>query len=347
VSVHDPLDQLRKLSELKEDGIVDADEFHRMKAELVSRVSGLRTDVQRESAAAEPVISFDGERVTQDDVVESGNRVLACQVEHEEVAHQQDHRRRRLKRCRRRLRHFGQLIRARGMFKDVVMGRFAPVALSPFVGTLVGVVIFGTVGGSMLIGGALGAAAVVLAAVHVFVIPGDISVVNTIADAGRERDELESQLKNDEPAVVSAKARLEEMRREHEALVQRFQGRRNQLLTAEWRTFRGPQFEQFLKGVFKCLGYNVTCTGGDQGVDLVAQKGESRLAIQAKGYVSSVGNEAVQQVHAGQTFHKCNRCSVITNSVFTGAAKKLAQSVGCLLIDGSQINALIFGKIEV
>src|SRR5262249_42049398 len=241
------------------------------------------------------------------------------------------------------------LIWARGLFRDVVLGRFAPVIVSPFFGALIGVVIFGTVGGSMLIGGAVGVLVVLLAAGHVFVIPGDVSVVNKIAAAGCERDELESLLSRDEPAIVSAKSRLETMRTEHDSVVKRFQSRRNQLLTANWAAFRGLQFEQFLKGIFECLGYSVTCTGkcGDQGVDLIAERGALRLAVQAKGYVNSVGNDAVQQVHAGLTFHRCNRCCVITNSVFTASAKQLGASVGCLLIDGSQINSLIFGKIEL
>ena len=347
MSATDLIEQLRKLSALKDDGIVDTDEFNRLKANLLSQVSS--TPASGPSAATSPLISFDGERVTQDDVADSSSQLLSCELEYQELMKQQEGRRRRLKRCQRQLRHFSFLIWSRGYFKDVVLGRFAPVVLSPFLGALIGVVILGTVGGSMLIGGALGALAVFLVALHIFALPNDIFVVNKIADSGRERDNLESLLKRDEPTVSSAKSRLDRVRQEHDSLVKRFQSRRNQLLTANWQAFRGPQFEQFLKGVFECLGYSVTCTGkvGDQGVDLIAEKGSVRLAIQAKGYVSSVGNDAIQQVHAGSTFHGCNRCCVITNSIFTASAKQLAESVGCTLIDCSQINSLIFGKIEL
>jgi hypothetical protein len=350
MSTVDPLDQLRKLSALKDDGIVDVEEFSRMKADLLALVSGSPATISNGSGiVSPPPISFDGERVTQDDVADSSSRLLSCELEYQELAKQLDRRRQCLKRCRRQLRHFSFLIWARGLFRQVVLGRFAPVVVSPFLGALVGVVAFGTVGGSMLIGGAIGVPVILLVAVHLFVIPSDISVLNKIATAGRERDNLESLLKSDEPATVSAKARFDQMRADHDSLVKRFQSRRNQLLTANWQAFRGPQFEQFLEGVFECLGYSVNCTGkcGDQGVDLIAERGALRLAVQSKGYVNSVGNDAVQQVHAGLTLHRCNRCCVITNSVFTASAKQLAASVGCLLIDGSQINSLIFGKIEL
>jgi hypothetical protein len=347
MSATDLIEQLRKLSALKDDGIVDTDEFNLLKANLLSQVSS--SPASGPSAATSPAISFDGERETQDDVADSSSRLLSCELEYQDLMKQQEGRRRRLKRCQRQLRHFRFLIWSRSYFKDVVLGRFAPVVVSPFLGALIGVVILGAVGGSMLIGGALGILVVLVAALHVFVVPNDILVINKIADSGRERDNLESLLKSDAPAVFAAKSRLDRLRQEHDSVVKRFQSRRNQLLTANWQAFRGPQFEQFLKGVFECLGYRVTCTGkcGDQGVDLIAEKGGVRLAIQAKGYVSSVGNEAVQQVRAGLTFHACNRCCVITNSIFTASAKQLAERVGCLLIDCSQINSLIFGKIEL
>jgi hypothetical protein len=38
---------------------------------------------------------------------------------------------------------------------------------------------------------------------------------------------------------------------------------------------------------------------------------------------------------------------VITNSTFTHAAVDLAAKIGCVLIDGSQIEALIRGQIAV
>lgn len=132
-----------------------------------------------------------------------------------------------------------------------------------------------------------------------------------------------------------------------EQLTRYFSDRRNQLLLWEWRHLRGIDFEQFLVQVFEALGYVVstTRTTGDQGVDLIAFKGEVRIAIQAKGYAGSVGNEAVQQAFTGMRHYRCNRCAVVTNSEFTRSALELAGSVDCLLIDGDYLPRLIAGDI--
>ena len=85
---------------------------------------------------------------------------------------------------------------------------------------------------------------------------------------------------------------------------------------------------------------------GDQGVDLIVTWGARRIAVQAKGYPgTTVGNKAVQEVHAGKDFYHCNAGIVVTNSTFTPHAEQLAASVGCTLIDGSKIPDLIRGNL--
>jgi hypothetical protein len=147
---------------------------------------------------------------------------------------------------------------------------------------------------------------------------------------------------------------LRDLRRDFEATRDRleelqrfFNDRRNQLLLCQYRELRGIPFEQFLVQIFEALGYAVstTRTTGDQGVDLVVAKGPHRLAIQAKGYSGSVGNDAVQQAFAGQAFYQCTGCVVITNSWFTPSAQELAGRVNCLLIDGDRLPELISGRV--
>ena len=125
--------------------------------------------------------------------------------------------------------------------------------------------------------------------------------------------------------------------------------RLHRLLTCDWRCLRGTAFEQFLGEVFLQLGYAVQMTGksGDQGVDLIATAAGKRIAIQAKGYVESVGNHSVMEVHTGMAYYACNASMVITNSVYTRAVRDCAQRVGCLLIDGEQIPSLIQGSIAL
>jgi HJR/Mrr/RecB family endonuclease len=127
----------------------------------------------------------------------------------------------------------------------------------------------------------------------------------------------------------------------------------NQLALVAWRPLRGIEFERFLAAVFQLHGFEVMLTkaSGDQGIDLIASSPSLKLAIQAKGYEGSVGNDAVQEAFAGarhyERIHSCKftHSVVITNSTFTKSARELAQSVECFLIDEQRMPDLIAGRI--
>jgi hypothetical protein len=148
-------------------------------------------------------------------------------------------------------------------------------------------------------------------------------------------------------AIQNLKQEYDAALQRHQELVQRLKSRRYQLFHTDWRSLRSTLFENFLRKVFDELGYSVamTKTTGDQGVDLILTGKGKRIAVQAKGYEGSVGNASVQQVYAGMAFYKCDTCVVVTNSTFTKSAIELAGSVGCLLIDASQLHDLIDGRI--
>jgi hypothetical protein len=115
------------------------------------------------------------------------------------------------------------------------------------------------------------------------------------------------------------------------------------LLNSRWETLRGIPFEEFLAQVLRLHGYQVELTqaSNDQGVDLVAVIYGQRVAIQAKGYANTVGNDSVQQVVAGKRFYGCTHTAVITNSSFTNSALTLAESNECLMIDYTVLPTLI------
>jgi HJR/Mrr/RecB family endonuclease len=130
---------------------------------------------------------------------------------------------------------------------------------------------------------------------------------------------------------------------------QSLQFQRETLLQENWKAMRGPEWEDFLVRVFRLLGATVEPTGtsGDQGVDLIATLGPRRYAIQAKGYVSAVGNGAVQEAVAGMAHYRCNACAVITNSRFTTGAVELAESNRCRLIGEDDVPALVLGNLAL
>jgi restriction system protein len=96
--------------------------------------------------------------------------------------------------------------------------------------------------------------------------------------------------------------------------------------------------------IFRKQGYEVELTpaSGDQGVDLLLNKQDLRVAVQLKRYRgSSVGNKAVQEVHAGVDYYDATEGWVITNSSFTRQARQADNKLGIRLIDGLELRQLI------
>lgn len=79
-------------------------------------------------------------------------------------------------------------------------------------------------------------------------------------------------------------------------------------------------------------GVKVTKGSGDFGVDVIAQKGRQKFAVQCKLYSYPVGVKAVQQVVAGMAMYGCNRAMVVTNNTFTKPAEKLAEKNNVILL---------------
>lgn len=69
----------------------------------------------------------------------------------------------------------------------------------------------------------------------------------------------------------------------------------------------------------------LTPTTGDQGVDIIARKGEKSVAIQCKNTRAATGNAAVQEVHAGRAFYEATSAVVVSQSGYTPSAIQLAK----------------------
>lgn len=104
------------------------------------------------------------------------------------------------------------------------------------------------------------------------------------------------------------------------------------------------QFEELVAALFRSIGYeaSVTKKAGDQGVDVIASKGTTQIAIQAKCYPNSVvGNGAVQAVVAGMNYYHANKACVVTNSTFTQSAIELAKANNVELWDRTTLQDLL------
>ena len=105
----------------------------------------------------------------------------------------------------------------------------------------------------------------------------------------------------------------------------------------------GFKFEEYVAKILIDSGYtevSVTQKSCDFGADITASYGDARYVLQCKYYTHPVGIEAVQQVYASKSVYSAHVAVVVTNSVFTKAAKILAEEVGVLLWDGEKLSTM-------
>ena len=102
------------------------------------------------------------------------------------------------------------------------------------------------------------------------------------------------------------------------------------------------EFEAACAEVLKSIGWSARLTSGsgDQGVDVIAQKGDSRIVVQCKMYGKPVGNKAVQEAFAGMAYANANIAAVVAPNGFTKSARELAERTGVYLISPRELHNL-------
>ena len=102
------------------------------------------------------------------------------------------------------------------------------------------------------------------------------------------------------------------------------------------------EFEKECARILNKKGFNARATkgSGDQGVDVLAEKNNIKIAIQCKQYSKPVGNKAVQEVIAGKNFYNAQYATVVSNAPFTPSARKLAAKCGVILLDVRMLDNL-------
>lgn len=105
----------------------------------------------------------------------------------------------------------------------------------------------------------------------------------------------------------------------------------------------GYEFEEYVAKLLRINGYEnvqVTKKSNDYGADVLAEKAGIRYVFQCKYYTSMVGISAVQQIYSAKDYYDAHIAVVVTNNVFTKAAKKLAQELKVILWDCEMVNKL-------
>lgn len=136
-------------------------------------------------------------------------------------------------------------------------------------------------------------------------------------------------------SVVIIGAIFWKLRQQHRAL--------EALRLADVSRMSGVDFERYVGALLQSRGYRVTYTkaSGDYGVDIIAKRNRVSTAIQVKRYSKTLNQDAVRQAVAGMSHYGCTASMVVTNSFFTPAAKTLAASNQCALIDGEKLGEWI------
>lgn len=105
----------------------------------------------------------------------------------------------------------------------------------------------------------------------------------------------------------------------------------------------GFEFENEFSKVLAANGFKkvaVTPKSGDYGGDITAEKEGVKYVVQCKYYTSMVGIDAVQQVCGAKIHYGAHVGVVASNSVFTHAAKILAEEAGIFLWDCEIIESM-------
>ena len=102
---------------------------------------------------------------------------------------------------------------------------------------------------------------------------------------------------------------------------------------------QGYEFEEFLRALFFYAGYSaeVTQKSKDFGADLVLEKNNQKIVVQAKRYSKTVGCKSVQEIFSAKEHYLATDCAVVTNSFFSSQAEQLAKELGVQLIDRDEL----------
>lgn len=165
----------------------------------------------------------------------------------------------------------------------------------------------------------------------------------------RKQTAFDQALKNFQAALVETEYRsIDWLKRVDKKEIQAFEEIRSNVSTFNESNStpiqEGFNFEETFAKALEKDGFHeiqVTEKSGDFGADILAEKDGVKYVIQCKHYSSAVGIEAIQQIYAAKIYYSAHVAVVATNSVFTKAAKILADETGVLLWAGDKVKKIM------
>jgi restriction system protein len=112
------------------------------------------------------------------------------------------------------------------------------------------------------------------------------------------------------------------------------------------------EFEKYIAEYYQRLGYivQVTPLTGDYGVDVIAIKGEEKIAIQAKMYGNStrkVNRETIMQLYGAMAYRQCNKAVIATDGECMNDAVEVAKSLGVEILYLDSASSSISKETEI
>ena len=94
-----------------------------------------------------------------------------------------------------------------------------------------------------------------------------------------------------------------------------------------WQALRGYDLEQQLEVLFSCVGFSVSRLGrsGDDGIDLILVRNGRSIAVQCKGWGSSVGPATVRELIGTRHIHSVSEAWLVAVGGISKGAEQLAQ----------------------
>ena len=118
-------------------------------------------------------------------------------------------------------------------------------------------------------------------------------------------------------------------------------------MAIDFSTMDGYEFEVFMTGLFRRLGFEVETTAysNDGGIDLIAVYNEpifsGKYIIQCKNWIGSVGQPEVRDLYGVVTDQRANKGILITPSDYTQQAIDFARGKNIELINGQTLRRIL------
>jgi HJR/Mrr/RecB family endonuclease len=179
--------------------------------------------------------------------------------------------------------------------------------------------------------------------------PPEALLASAIEQGSAERRLAENQLKDFSERLAAAKSEQAALLEESRALMASGQVQRAALLQREWKTMAEVEWEDFVVEVCRTLGIEVErlSHSASQDADLLARSQGVAVAVVTRGEGHVVNSSAVQHALAAKKARHTDRCAVIINRRFTGAAQDFARHNGCTVIGLEEFPDFVMGRLTL